>query len=78
MYHLMSGKSTQKVTILSIELDLHLELGLGLEGLLYLDQFVLVCSGAVKKLAGASLLHDVGPDKIVARSEFIENTNISL
>ena len=28
------------VTILSIELNLHLELGIGLEGLLYLDQFV--------------------------------------
>ena len=28
------------VTILSIELDLNLELGLGLKGLLYLDQFV--------------------------------------
>ena len=55
-----------------------MELGLGLKGLLYLDQFVLICSRAVKKLAGASLLHDVGPDKMVARSEFIENTNISL
>ena len=55
-----------------------MELGLGLEGLLYLYQFVLVCSRAMEKLAGASLLHDVGPDKMVARSEFIENTNIYL
>ena len=52
-------------TIFSVELDLNLQLCLGLQGLLYLDQFLLVCARAVKKLAGAPLLHDVGPGAIV-------------
>ena len=46
-----------------------MQLCLGLKGLLYLGQFLLVCARAVEKLAGAPLLHDVGPDVVVVRSQ---------
>ena len=40
-----------KLTIFPVELDLHLQLDFGLQGLLNFTYFLLVCSGAVEEFA---------------------------
>ena len=48
-------------TVFPVELDLNLQLSLGLQSLLNLGDLLLVCARAVQEPAGAALLHHVGP-----------------
>ena len=49
------------LTVFLVELDLHLELRLPLQGLLNLRFLLLLRLLAEEELAGAPLLHDLGP-----------------